>query len=207
MTSVLETYLGWDEPWHLVGCKRPSWLVDFRTDPGEYRSRRGGEAHACANEDCGHGDRYPRTTVRIVCPSCQAALVVRGEDASTRQGTTATTAYGYGMPARSMAGLLLWPGEPRLRIGHLRAEEPFDFLVTGKGVKRPAEADVVGAISEGRGKRGGTVWHAVALPSPGKYGRFNWGRTNEDAPARTVAAAAKWIRAGLDVDEQGGDAR
>ncbi|MFI7137227.1 hypothetical protein ACIBQ5_05490 [Streptomyces massasporeus] len=202
MTSVLETYLGWEEPQHYASCKRPSWSVDIRTDHGEFRGRHDGEAHACRNEDCAHGDRYDRTTVRIVCRSCQAALVVHGEDASTSQGAHA--AHGYGQPPRTMAGLLLWPGEPWLDFGRLNSDEPYDFVVTRKGVTRPAETDVVGVITQGRGKRRGTIWRAGALPTPAKYGRFNWGVTNEETPARTVAAAAKWIAARLAEQQPGG---
>jgi hypothetical protein len=203
VTSVLETYLGWEEPRHLAACTRPGWSVDFRTDERLHR-RYEGDAHACANEGCDHGDRYPRVTVRIVCPSCQAAVVVQGEDAGTVQGTSANTTYGYGQPPRTMAGLLLWPGEPYLNLGRLRTDEPYDYVATAKGVKRVTEADVVGVITQGRGKRGAVTWSAGALPTPGKYGRFNWGRTNEDKPARTVAAAAKWIAVQL-VEQQAGD--
>ncbi|MFF8034883.1 hypothetical protein [Streptomyces sp. NPDC016626] len=204
MTSVLETYLGWEEPQHLSGCKRPSWSVDIRTDHDELRDRLSGEAHACPNDSCGHGDRYPRTTVRIVCPSCQAALVIRGKDASTRQGMTANTTYGYGQPPRTMAGVLLWPGEPWLNVGRLRSAEPYDYVVTRKGVTRVTETDVVGVITQHRGKRGAVIWQAGALPTPGKYARLNWGATNEDEPARTVAAAAKWIAARLADQPTGG---
>ena len=204
MTSALETYLGWEEPQHLASCKRPAWSVDVRTDQGEFRGRHDGEAHACRNEDCAHGDRYDRTTVRIVCRSCQAALVVHGEDAHTSQGTTGHTTHGYGQQPRTMAGLLLWPGEPWLNIGRLRSDEPYDYVVTRKGVTRVTEADVVGVITQGRGKRGATVWDAGALPTPGKYVRLNWGCTNKDKPARSVAAAAKWIAARLAEQQPGG---
>jgi len=202
VSSVLETYLGWDEPQHLAGCKRPAWSVDVRTDHDELRDRFGGEAHACRNDECQHGDRYPRTTVRIVCPSCQAALVVHGEDASTSQGVHAT--HGYGRPPRTVAGLLLWPGEPWLYFGRLSTDEPYDFVVTRKGVTRVTEADVVGVITQGRTKRHAVIWNAGALPTPGKYGRFNWGASNEEKPARTVAAAAKWIAAQLEQQTGGG---
>ncbi|MEU9654433.1 hypothetical protein AB0E00_36830 [Streptomyces sp. NPDC048110] len=197
MTSVLETYLGWQQPQHLAGCRRLSWQVDLRTDHGEYRDRLGGQAHACANDTCDHGDRTSRTTVRIVCPSCQAALVIRGDEASTSQGMTATMTYGYGQQPRTMAGLLLWPGEPWLNFGRLSSDEPYDYVVTRKGVKRVTEADVVGVITQRRGKRGAVVWVAGALPTPGKYQRFNWERLTEDKPLRTVAAATKWIAAQL----------
>lgn len=203
MTSALETYLGWEEPQHLAGCKRPAWSVDIRTDQGEFRGRHDGEAHACRNEDCVHGDRYARTTVRIVCRSCQAATVVRGEEAGTSQGTY--VAYGYGQPPRTMAGLLLWPGEPWLYYGRLNSDEPYDYVATRKGVTRVTEADVVGVITQARSKRGAIIWQAGALPTPAQYGRFNWGATNDDKPARTVAAAAKWIAARLAEQQPDGD--
>lgn len=202
MTSVLETYLGWEEPQHMAGCKRPAWSVDIRTDDGEVRDRLGGEKHACANDACQHGDRYPLTTVRIVCRSCQAALVVHGENASTSEGAHA--AYGYGQPPRTVAGLLLWPGEPWLDIGRFRSDEPYDYVVTRQGVTRVTEADVVGVVTQGRGKRGAVIWEAGALPTPGKYVRLNWGCTNKGKPARSVAAAAKWIAARLAEQQPGG---
>lgn len=213
MTSVIETYLGWDEPQHLAGCKRPSWSVDFRTDDNEFRERNGGGKHACPNESCDHGDRYPRTTVRVVCTSCQAALVIRGEEAHARWGITANSTYGYGLPPRRLAGLLLWPGEPWLKVDRLGNTDPYDFVVTRPGVKRPAEADVVGTITQGRGKRGAVIWTATALPDPnGKvgYGRIRWSCVSDDAdgtPLRSVAAAAKWITARLaEQQPAGGDA-
>ena len=205
MTSVLETYLGWEEPQHYAGCKRPAWSVDVRTEHDELRERLGGGAHSCPNDECSHGDRYDRTTVRIVCRSCQAALVIHGEDASTSRGMTARTTYGYGQPPRTMAGLLLWPGEPWLNLGRLRSDEPYDYVVTRKGVTRVTEADVVGVITQHRGKRGAVIWHAGALPTPGKYARFNWGAVNDDKPGRTVMAAARWIATQL--EQQTGEVR
>ncbi|MBZ6175559.1 hypothetical protein KVH24_23300 [Streptomyces olivaceus] len=208
MSSVLETYLGWEEPQHLEGCKRPSWQVDFRTDHDELRDRLGGDAHACANDTCDHSDRLARTTVRIVCSSCPAAVVIRGDEASASQG--AHTTHGYGQQPRTMAGLLLWPGEPWLYFGRLSTDEPYDYVVTRKGVKRVTEADVVGVITQTRGKRGAVVWQAGAQPTPSKYGgkyaRFNWERVSGDKPLRTVAAAAKWIAAQLTEQPADGDA-
>ncbi|MFD5468853.1 hypothetical protein [Streptomyces sp. NPDC127105] len=203
MTSVIETYLGWQQPEHLADCRKPDWAVDFRTDD-EFRDRHGSDKHACPNEDCDHGDRYQRTTVRIVCTSCQAAVVIRGEADGISQGMTANTTYGFGLPPRRLAGLLLWPGEPWLDLGHLRRADPYDFVVTRPGVKRVTEADVVGVISQSRGKRGAVTWAAAALPTPGRYGRFNWGRTNEDT-LRSVAAAAKWITAQTTAAKKDGD--
>ncbi|MFJ5156367.1 hypothetical protein ACIQCF_33365 [Streptomyces sp. NPDC088353] len=204
MTSVIETYLGWQEPQHLADCRKPAWSLDYRMDDNEFRDRHGGEAHSCPNEACDHGDRYPRITVRMVCPSCQTATVIRGEAHSINQDTTSTTTHGYGLPPRKLAGLLLWPGEPYLNVGRLGSADPYDFVVTPLGVKRVTEADVVGVITQSRGKRRAVTWSAAALPTPGRYGRFNWGRTNEDT-LRTVAAAAKWIAA--QTAEAGGDER
>ncbi|MFJ4515244.1 hypothetical protein [Streptomyces sp. NPDC088816] len=204
MTSVIETYLGWQEPEHLADCRRPHWSVDFRTDDDEFRDRHGGDKHDCPNEDCDHGDRYRRTTVRIVCTSCQAAVVICGEADGIGRGMTANTTHGYGLPPRKLAGLLLWPGEPWLGIGRLRSADPHDFVVTALGVKRVTEADVVGVIAQSRGKRGAVTWSAGALPTPGRYCRINWGRTNEDT-LRSVAAAAKWIAAQTADTQTGGD--
>lgn len=203
MTTVQSTYLGWDQPEHLDGCKRPVWSVDFRTDPEEFRYRYHGdssEPHSCPNEDCGHGDRYPRTTVRVVCTSCQAALVVLGEHASVQQGMTRTTTYGYGLPPRRVAGLLLWPGEPFIDFGRLSTDEPYDLLVTRPGVKRVSRADVVGVIMQTRGKRGAITWSAATDPRDNKYARggIDWARrSGDDGALRTVTAAARWIGARL----------
>jgi hypothetical protein len=209
VTTVQDTYLGWEQLEHLAGCKRPSWAVDFHTDPEEFRARYGGDAHACANDECQHGDRYPRTTVRIVCPSCQAAFVIRGEECHISQGMTANTTWGFGLQPRKVAGLLLWPGEPFLNFGRLRADEPYDFLVTRPGVQRVTKADVVGVIMQTRGKLGGTTWSAAVGPRDSKYGRdrINWSRhSTDDKPLRTVTAAAKWIAAHAE-NPAGGEGR
>lgn len=198
MTTVQSTYLGWEQPEHLDGCKRPVWHVDFRTDPEEFRGRHDGAAHACANDECGHGDRYPRTTVRVVCTSCQAALVIQGDDCHTSWGRTADTTYGFGLPPRKLAGLLLWPGEPFLDFGRYRSDEPYDLLVTRPGVKRVAREDVVGVIMQTRGKRGAVTWSAAVGPRDSKYlrGRIDWSRhSGDDATLRSVTAAARWVAA------------
>jgi hypothetical protein len=198
--STLDTYLGWEQPKHFEGCKRPVWVIDFRTDEDNLRARHGGCRHSCANEECGHGDRAPRLTVRIVCHSCQATFVVDGEDASGHWGTAKVTTWGYGLPPRRVAGLLLWPAEPLYHFGRLSTDEPFDMVVTGLGVKTVTEADVVGLIQQGRGKRDAVTWTAAAVPSPdGEYGagqRIRWSVVSlEDKPLRSVAAAAKWVAA------------
>lgn len=208
MTTVQSTYLGWEQPEHLAGCKRPQWLVDFRTDEDEFRKRFGGDAHSCGNDECGHGDRYPRTTVRIVCPSCQAAVVIRGEACGTSRGVTANTTHGFGLPPRRVAGLLLWPGEPFLDLGRLRSDEPYDFLVTRPGVSRVTRADVVGVIMQTRGKRNAVTWSAATDPRDSRYlrDRIDWSRhSGDDKTLRSVTAAAKWIAARLAEQAPGGE--
>ncbi|MDX3033014.1 hypothetical protein [Streptomyces scabiei] len=197
MTTAQQTYLGWDQLQHFDGCARPAWTVDFRTEHDAFRSRHGGCKHECPNEECWHGDRYERTTVRIVCLSCQAACTVDSET-GLRRGSSKTVTNGFGQPPRRMAGLLLWPGEPFWNFGRLSTEEPWDFIVTRPGVTRVAEADVVGSIGQGRGKRGGVCWSAAAVRSDdGPYGlrplRFAYAENS----LRTVAAAAKWAAARL----------
>jgi hypothetical protein len=207
VTTVQDTYLGWEQPEHLAGCKRPVWTVDFRTDPDEFRGRHDGDAHACPNDDCQHGDRYPRTTVRIVCTSCQTAVVIRGEECSTSWGMTANTTYGYGLPPRRVAGLLLWPGEPFLNIGRLNSDEPYDLLVTRTGVKRVTRADVVGVIMQTRGKRNAVTYSAATDPRDNEHmrGRIDWARrSSDDGTLRTVTAAARWIGARLAEQHTGG---
>jgi len=210
VTTVQDTYLGWEQPEHLAGCKRPAWNVDFRTDPEEFRDRYGGDAHTCPNDECGHGDRYPRTTVRIVCTTCQAAIVIRGEECHTSRGVTANTTHGFGLAPRKVAGLLLWPGEPWLNVGRLRGDEPYDFLLTRPGVKRVTRADVVGVVMQTRGKRGGITWSAAVGPRDSKYlrGRIDWSRhSGDDATLRSVMAAARWVGARLAEQPAGGVSR
>lgn len=208
MTTAIDTYLGWDQPEHFDGCKRPTWSVTFRRDERELRGRGGMEAHDCANEACQHGDWYARTTVRVVCTSCQAALVVRGEDAGMSSGSAKNTTHGYGLPPRRVAGLLLWPGEPYLNFGRLRSDEPYDLVVTRPGVKTVSEADIVGLIGQSIGKRHATTWTAAALPSPdGPYGvgqHIRWSKVSTDGkPLRSVGAAARWVAARLAEAEAG----
>ncbi|MGW7201074.1 hypothetical protein [Streptomyces chryseus] len=197
--SVQDTYLGWRHLEHAPACKRPEWGVDVREDDYALRENYGGPGHGCPIDDCGHANRYTQTTVRIVCRSCGTAHVLDGENVQTT--TTRTEHLGYGLPPRKVAGLHLWPAEPWLYFGRSASDEPHDFLVTSERVDRVTEADVVGQITQGRGKRGGIVWSAAAVPSPrGPYGD---GRASGVAYAqladglRTVPAAAKWIAAQL----------
>lgn len=198
MTTVLDTYLGWELLAHRPTCKRPEWVVDVRDDDYQFRDRDVGEPpHSCPHEDCNHANRFVETTVRIVCSSCGSVHLIRGEQ--TRRTDTSTTYLGYGQEPRKAAGLYLWPGEPWLNFGRAVSAEPHDFVVTRRKVARVTEADVFGMITQGRGKRGAVRWAALAVPDPdGQYGygspvRFS--RLSEEH--RTVAAAAKWITAQL----------
>ena len=186
MTSALDSYLGWDLLTHRPGCARPSWTVDVRTTHDEFRSRHGGPVHDCQNGECGHGDKYTSTTVRIVCTSCGLTETITGETGTgdTGRSTGSTRDLGYGLAPRRVAGLHLYPGEPH------------DFVVTVARVDRVTTADVVGQITQTLGRRGGVQWSATAVPAPdGRFGlgHIRWAHAQDGH--RTVAAAAKWIYA------------
>ncbi|MET7982555.1 hypothetical protein [Streptomyces sp. NPDC005281] len=210
MISPLDTYLGWDKPEHLKGCKRPSWDIGIRDEERTARYQYRGDdpiKHSCPQEDCGHRNTFTQTMIRIVCKSCGAAeLITREKTADTRTLPTSTTALGYGLAPRQVAGLLLWPGHPYLDIGSYRTDDPHDFVLTRTGVKEVTEASIVGQITQGRGDRGGIVWTALAVPDPkGQFGygqRIRWAHANDGrgrggTPLRTVPAAVKWIGARL----------
>ncbi|MEU3254238.1 hypothetical protein [Streptomyces sp. NPDC006997] len=211
MSRAIDTYLGWSQPQHLGDCKRPDWAVDVRTEPREWRDRHGDAPHDCPNDSCAHGDYYAETTVRIVCRSCQSAVVITGEECHTSEGSTAHTTHGYGLPPRRAAGLLLWPGEPWLNLGHLRRDEPYDYVVTRTGERRVTADNVVGQISQGRGRRGAVIWHAAAVSDPdGPHGLkpVRWAYATGDAsPLRSVGAAARWVGARLAEHASGGGDR
>lgn len=219
MVSPLDSYLGWEQPQHFVGCKRPVWDIGIRTEEREYRYHGHGEPplkHSCPDEYCGHGNVFDATVVRVVCTSCGAARVITGEQTSdTGSTTTSTKALGYGLPPRRLAGLLLWPGQPWLNLGRALDEEPHDFVVTRAGVRQVTQDTVVGQLTQGRGKRGGLVWAALAVPDPnGQYGlaqpvRFahaNDGRDRGGSVLRTVPAAARWVAARLAEQQSAGGA-
>lgn len=192
--SAQATYLGWDLLEHRQGCTRPVWTVDLRTET-TYRPRHGGAEHSCPAVECGHSDRAEVTTVRIVCSSCGAAHLFKGDPEHTRQKSTA--ALGYGQPPRRVAGLWLWPDAPLLHgWGNGADEEPWGYLVTAKRVDRVDETNVVGQIGQSRGARGAVRWSASAVPSKtGRYGvgPVRWSEATDGL--RSVAAAAKWIAA------------
>ncbi|MFI1535534.1 hypothetical protein [Streptomyces anandii] len=202
----LDTYLGWEQPQHHDGCRRPAWEVGVRTEEGVVRS--GGHMgeivkHACTDEHCAHGSTFSQTVVRVVCLSCGAAQVITGEDTEdTGVSTTSTQWLGYGLKPRQVAGLLLWPAQPWLHMGRANDPEPYDFVVTRTGVKAVTQDVIVGQITQACGTQGGVVWTALAVPDPdGEYGygqrlRYayaNDGRGQGGKPLRTVTAAARWI--------------
>jgi hypothetical protein len=210
VNSVLDTYLGWEQPRHMDGCKRPAWEVGIRAESRVLRPREFGESplsHSCPDGDCGHGNTFEQTMVRLVCRSCGAAHVVTGEaTADTGQAITSTKTLGYGMPPRRVAGLLLWPGQPWLPYGRALDEEPHDFVVTRGDAEAVTEDSTVGQIIQGRGGRGGVVWTALAVAdASGQFGygqrlRFRYdndGRGRGGRPLRTVGTAARWIAAHL----------
>lgn len=188
-----ESYLGFDLLRHFNDCQRPAWTVDTRTEQDAYRERNrySTAPHACPDEECGHGPRYARTTVRIVCLSCTRVYVI---DSETGMSDTQASLLGYGLPPERKVGLLLWPGEPLLSFGRLADNTPWDYIVTGPGVTRPTRDNLVGEISQTRGKRGAVLYSAVAGLSPDGefgYGEFRWSAAATGL--RSVVAAAKWI--------------
>ncbi|MFJ1664841.1 hypothetical protein ACIOK4_00340 [Streptomyces bottropensis] len=197
MTTAQQTYLGWDLLVHFEGCEKPAWTVDAKVEDDVFRARHGGGEHECPNEDCGHDDRFRRTTVRIVCFSCTRAYLLDSED-ELQAGQPETITKGYGQPPRRIAGLLLWPGDPFLSWGRLSTDEPWDFVVTHAGVKRVAQDDVVALVSQARGKRGAVCWSAVAARSDdGPYGLRPLRFAHAAERLRSVSAAAKWAAARL----------
>ncbi|MGW1324824.1 hypothetical protein ACWD64_20055 [Streptomyces antibioticus] len=210
----LDTYLGWDQPEHRDGCKRPSWDVGVRTVEHQVRDRWSGSygeerpKHQCAAaEHCAHGNSFSKLVVRLLCHSCGAAQLITGEDTEDT-GTTRSSAHylAYGLPPRQMAGLLLWPAQPWFDYGRLSSDEPYDFVVTRTKVRQVTREVVVGQITQGMGKLKGRVWTTLAVPnaegpyglrSQIRYAQCNDGRGTGGSPLRTVRAAARWIGARL----------
>lgn len=183
--TARDSYIGWDLLSHTAGCRRPEWIVDTKTETDAWR----GAGHECPKEECGHNERFDRTTVRIVCLSCARVHVIASEE---RVQPTPASHIGYGLPPRRLAGLLLWPGAPLL--AGWDDNEPWSFIVTRLGVRRPTRDDLVGEIGQSRGSRNAVRYTAVAqLSDSGEYGlgQFRWAMGSETL--RSVAAAAKWI--------------
>jgi hypothetical protein len=200
-TSALAAHLGWRPFGHRPDCAQPSWEVTQQHESDARRTLRGGPEHACPNEDCGHSAHYDKVTVRVLCRSCDTVHLISGEEHTSRSTTTAST--GYGQAPRKAAGLWLYPGPPLL---DWRDAGPGGYLCSLAKVERLTQDDIVGAIGEGRGARGATTWSAGALPTwnPPAAGRADlfptWARGSGDTTFKTVAAAAKWVKAQVDED-------
>lgn len=184
-------YFGWERPDHAAGCARPAWDVTVRERADEVRLRRGGAAHDCPGHECGHGGRYDEVTVRLVCWSCGAARVITGEQSAGRTRMSAAE-LGYGTRPRRVRGLYLWPCRPLLEGG-----PPTGYLVTAADAVPRVPGDLVAAVQQGRGPRGGLAWSALAVPDPaGGYGGYVTGGARFAAAVdglRSEAAAVRWI--------------
>jgi hypothetical protein len=193
--GIRESYFGWSQLTHAESCKRPTWDVDTKVEYDAWRPRtRGSDVdHRCRDEECGHDQRYTRTTVRIICRSCGQAYVVAGDE---RLVPTSTAYLGVGQQPRRLAGLLLWPGEPfdDSECGLAGEHDPYELLVTGPGVTRPRREDLVGEIAQSYGKRGALRYCAVrGLDPNGTYGHGDFRWTAAIEGLRSIPAAAKWI--------------
>lgn len=197
MSLLTDSYLAWEQLDHKPGCTQPSWTIDTRTEHGVFRSVNDGPSHACPNEECGHSERYTKTSLRVVCSSCGLALIMSGDDDSDGMRGTTTRAIGYGQPPKKAGGVWLYPGAPLLfGWGHGEHEEPEGYLVTRTRVDRVTVDNVIGSIHKARGPRRGVQWSAVAVPDPkGEYGYglVRWARMRGEM--RSFTAAAKWIAA------------
>ncbi|GGY71464.1 hypothetical protein GCM10010363_61010 [Streptomyces omiyaensis] len=200
-TDALAAHLEWHPFTHGPDCAKPAWEIDQQTVFDKRRSRRSGPEHSCPNEDCGHRDHYDRIAVRVLCRSCGTVHLISGEE--HRVETTSTVRTGYGQPPKRVAGLWLYPGPPLLDLRGY--DSPGAYLCSRTKADRLAEEDIVGFISEGRGKRGATVWHAGVGPDfrpPARglsgYGYATWAKNSGEKPFTSVTAAAKWVAAELD---------
>lgn len=191
MTGLQDTYLAWTELAHAPDCAVPQWIVDVRDEGRAFRDLTR-KTHSCPSEGCDHGDRYEKTSVRIVCRSCGRARIMSGESDSLR--CSSTTALGYGQQPHKSGGLWLYPGEPLLYGWGGDGDDPTGYLVTRTRVDRVTVANVAGAIHQDRGPRRGIKWAATAIVDAfGEYGygQVRWARRQAGLP--TKAAAAKWI--------------
>ncbi|MEV8635849.1 hypothetical protein AB0395_29755 [Streptosporangium sp. NPDC051023] len=180
MSRLSGAYFDWQPiGQHLAGCRRPAWDVqalrrDDRLDGGY------------------------EAGMRVVCWSCGTVreLTARiGPEQHTDTGEalssaaerlTAAWVTGYGQPAVKAAGLWLHPGPAMLaRPG----AEPCGYLVTATSTTPRTPADVLGAIAQGRGRRGGLMWTASVGYDPATA-------TATGLPSRT--AATRWITARIE---------
>jgi hypothetical protein len=191
--DAIAAHLDWQPFRHGPDCAKPAWEVAQQTEADKRRPRRDGPEHACPNEECGHHDHYDRIAVRVLCRSCGIVHLIGGEEYTTR--TTTTVRTGYGQPPKRVAGLWLYAGPPLLDLRDHTA--PGAYLCSLEKVDQLSEKDVVGAITEGRGKRGATIWSAAVGPDFRPEGYTVWAKNSGDKPFNTVAAAAKWVTAEL----------
>lgn len=200
-SDALSAHLDWRPFAHRRDCAKPVWEVDQQTVFEEWRPRRGGPEHACSNGECGHRDHYDRITVRVLCRSCGAVHLISGEEYTTQTTTTART--GYGQQPKRVAGLWLYPGPPLLELRDYTS--PGAYLCSREKADRLTEEDIVGVVTEARGKRGATVWHAAIgpdfhPPARGLSGYATWAKNSGEKPFTSVTAAAKWVAAELGAD-------
>ncbi|MFI9214278.1 hypothetical protein ACIGW7_39885 [Streptomyces sp. NPDC053253] len=198
-SDAIASHLEWTPFAHLPDCAKPVWEVDHQTVVDKRRPLHEGSEHACSNEECGHHARHDLITVRLLCRSCDAVRLISGEDYTTE--TTTTARIGYGQPPKRVAGLWLYPGPPLLKLRDHTT--PGAYLCSREKVDRLSEEDIVGAVTEGRGKRGATIWHAAIGPAfhppiSGLTGYAVWAKNSGEKPFTSVTAAAKWVAAELD---------
>ncbi|MFF3958773.1 hypothetical protein ACFYY1_37055 [Streptomyces sp. NPDC001890] len=193
-SDAIAAHLDWQPFSHRPDCAKPAWEVAQQAKSDALRVRRGGPEHSCPNEECGHRDHYDRITVRVLCRSCGTVHLISGEEPTTRSTTTAST--GYGQPPKRMGGLWLYPGPPLIDVSWEKSG-PGAYLCSREKVDRLSEGDIVGVISEGRGKRGATIWSAAIGPDFRPAGYTIWAKNSGDKAFATVAAAAKWVTAEL----------
>lgn len=202
MSRVLEQeYLDWYEVGHDSTCRRPNWIVDVRED-GDHRPRGGrhdDRDHSCPNETCDHGNYVDVTTIRMLCRDCGVVREFKGE-LYTRSGRSVSQA-GYGQPPTRTGGLWVYPGRPLLND----MTEPWDAYIAETKVDRLREQDIVGMIGQGRGRRGGKHWWAVAVqdsrPEMRQYVRISF-KIKSDEFFKTQSAAVKWIATQLSEERE-----
>ncbi|MFJ6889872.1 hypothetical protein ACIQRC_34200 [Streptomyces californicus] len=196
-SDAIAAHLGWQPFGHRADCAKPVWEVDQQTQSDRLRPRYEGMEHACPNEECGHRAHFDQITLRVLCRSCGIVHLISGEEYTTR--TTNTVRTGYGQPPKKVAGLWLYPGPPLLDLRGY--DSPGAYLCSRQKVDRLSEKDIVGSITEGRGKRGRTVWHGAIGPDffPwGLTGYANWAKNSGEKLFTSVTGAAKWVAAALD---------
>ncbi|MER8030644.1 hypothetical protein ABTZ78_16995 [Streptomyces bauhiniae] len=184
MNIAEELYFGWSDLAHGQDCPLPVWDAQITMGRGRRGRLLNGEPrHECTHPECEHATFFTRSTLRLVCHGCNVVWIVYGEDAGTMR--TTTEAYGFGQPAREVAGLWLWP-EGRPTPG----TEPGAYLVTRTPDRPSRPVDVIGRIS--RYYERYYRYTGEAVPAPQQQGvvvEFIRRRQN----CRSVDEAAQWI--------------